>query len=136
MYYEVKCRYDKTLDNGAVKKVTETFITDALLVSDAEAKAIEYFTTFASGEFGIKAVKQSAISEVFGEPSHAFYLVKISYTALDEKSGVEKKTIQQLLVGADSLPDAIEQVKDHMKGSVSDWEFASVSESAIMDLVA
>ena len=37
-FFEVKVKYDKMLETGAVKTVTETYALDALSFTEAEAK--------------------------------------------------------------------------------------------------
>ena len=40
-WFETKVRYDKTMDDGREKKVTEVFVVDALSFTEAEAKITE-----------------------------------------------------------------------------------------------
>ena len=39
MYYEVKARFEKTMEDGMVRKVKEPYLFDALSFSEAEARA-------------------------------------------------------------------------------------------------
>ena len=41
MWFETKVRYDKTMENGSIKKVTEAFMVDALSFTEAEARIKE-----------------------------------------------------------------------------------------------
>ena len=45
-WFECKIRYDKTQENGAIKKVTEPYLVDALSFTEAEARIIEEQTPF------------------------------------------------------------------------------------------
>lgn len=40
-WFECKVRYDKMMENGAVKKVNEPYLVDALSFTEAEARIIE-----------------------------------------------------------------------------------------------
>ena len=40
-WFECKVRYEKTLENGMNKKVTEPYLVDALSFTEAEARIIE-----------------------------------------------------------------------------------------------
>ena len=40
-WFECKIRYDKTQENGSIKKVTEPYLVDALSFTEAEARIIE-----------------------------------------------------------------------------------------------
>ena len=45
-WFECKIRYEKTMDNGMNKKVTEPYLVDALSFTEAEARIIEEMTPF------------------------------------------------------------------------------------------
>ena len=53
---------------------------------------------------------------------------------LDEKSGKEKKTSQNVLIQAGDLRDAIRRLDEGMKDSMMDYTIASVTETALMDI--
>ncbi len=135
LWFETKVRYDKMMENGAVKKVNEPYLVDALTFTEAEARIIEEMTPFISGEFSISAVKKTKISEIFfDETADRYYMVKVSFITLDEKSGAEKKSTSLILVQASDLEGALERFKEGMKGTMADYEIASVSETPLMDV--
>ena len=68
-WFECKIRYDKIMENGAIKKVTEPYLVDALSFTEAEARIIEEMTPYISGEFSVSAVKRTKISEIFWDDS-------------------------------------------------------------------
>ena len=43
-WFECKIRYEKTMENGMNKKVTEPYLVDALSFTEAEARIIEEAT--------------------------------------------------------------------------------------------
>ena len=43
-WFECKIRYEKTMENGMNKKVTEPYLVDALSFTEAEARIIEEMT--------------------------------------------------------------------------------------------
>ena len=49
-WFECKIRYEKTMENGMQKKVTEPYLVDALSFTEAEARIIEEMTPFITGE--------------------------------------------------------------------------------------
>ena len=93
-WFECKIRYEKTMDNGMNKKVTEPYLVDALSFTEAEARIIEEMTPFISGEF----------------------------------------TVSNVLVQAADLRDAVNKLDEGMKGTMADYQIASVAETAIMDV--
>ena len=133
-WFETKVRYDKTMENGAIKKVTESFLVDALSFTEAEARISEEISHFTS-EFSVSAVKRTKIAEIFRERTgDKWYLVKVAFITLDEKTAVEKKSISQILVAADSFKEAFDNFMEGMKGTMADFEINTIQETLIMDV--
>ena len=133
-WFEVKVRFDKMQENGSVKKVNEPYLVDALSFSEAEARVSEEVTPFISGEFSIYAEKKTKISEIFFNEGDKYHLVKVAFITLDEKTGAEKRTFTYILVQANDFDSALANFKEGMKGTMADWEIASVAETQIMDV--
>ena len=53
-WFECKIRYEKLMENGMNKKVTEPYLVDALSFTEAEARIIEEMTPFITGEFTVR----------------------------------------------------------------------------------
>ena len=135
LWFECKVRYDKMMENGSVKKVNEPYLVDALTFTEAEARIIEEVSPFISGEFSISAVKKTKISEIFFDDSaDKYYMVKVNFITLDEKSETEKKTASFILTQATDLEGAIARFKEGMKGTMADYDIASVTETMLMDV--
>ena len=136
-WFECKIRYEKTMENGMNKKVTEAYIVDALSFTEAEARIIEEMTPFISGEFTVSDIKRANYSELFfseEEAADRWFKCKLSLITLDEKSGAEKKTSTNVLVQASDLRDAVKKLDEGMKGSMADYIISSMAETAIMDV--
>ena len=134
-WFECKIRYDKTQENGSIKKVTEPFLVDALSFTEAEARIIEEQTPFVSGELNVSSVKRTKISEIFWDASaDRWYLVKVAFITIDEKTAVEKKAISQILVAATDFKGALNSFMEGMKGTMADFEIQSITETPIMDV--
>lgn len=122
---------------GCKKKVTEPYLFDALSFTESEGKCIEEMTPFISGEFTVSDIRRANYSEIFfsdEESADRWFKCKLIFITLDEKSGVEKKTSTQVLVQAADLRDAVKKLDEGMKGTMADYQIASVSETAIMDV--
>lgn len=136
-WYEVSIRYEKTMDNGAVKKVTEKYLCDALSLTESEARIIEEMTPFISGEFWVKSSKYSKYTEVFAsneERDDMWFKCQISYISIDEKTGREKRMPMNVLVQACDLRMAVNNLDEAMKGTMADYIIDSVSDSKILDV--
>lgn len=134
-WFECKVHYDKMQENGSVKKVNEPYMVDALSFTEAEARIIEEMTPFISGEFSVSAVKRTKISEIFRDDSaDKWYLVKVAFITIDEKTAAEKKSVAQILVAANDFKGAYDNFMEGMKGTMADFEIQSITETLIMDV--
>ncbi len=134
-WFECKVRYDKMLETGIQKMVTEPYLVDALSFTEAEARIIEEITPFISGDFTVSAVKRTNFSEIFwDETGDKWYKVKTNFITIDEKSGVEKKTASYILVQASEFKVALDNFMEGMKGTLADFEIASITETPLMDV--
>lgn len=134
-WFECKVRYDKMLETGQQKKVNEPYLVDALSFTEAEARIIEEITPFISGDFTVSAVKRTRISEIFyDETGDRWFSVKYNIITIDEKTAVEKKQSVMVLVQAADFQKAIANFMEGMKGTMADFEIASVTETQIMDV--
>ena len=134
-WFECKVRYDKIQENGSVKKVTEPYLVDALSFTEAEARIIEEQPPFISGEFSVSAVKRTKIGEIFwDETGDRWFLVKVAFITLDEKTAQEKKTTSLVLVQATTFREAFDNFLEGMKGTAADYEIQQISETPLMDV--
>lgn len=158
--YECKVILDRTMENGMTKKVTEKYIVaDCLSLSESESRMAACIAPFASGDFevissrvapyheivydkfGILSQADGEVQKLLGQNRNAstdpdrWYRVKISFITLDEKSGREKRTAQNLLVNACSVNAAHDVTVEHMKGCVSDYEIGNIDETKILDVI-
>lgn len=136
-WFECSLKYEKVMENGLEKKVTELYLVDALSITEAEARLIEEMNPFMQGEFQCKGIKEAKYSEIFfseEESADRYFKCKLLFITLDEKSGKEKTTSTQILVQAADLRDAVGKLDEGMKGTMADYRIASVSETKIMDV--
>ncbi len=133
MWFECKVRFDKMMENGLVKKVTEPYMVDALSFTEAEARIIQELTPFISGEFSVAAVKKTKISEIFWDDSaDKWYLVKPAFITIDEKTAVEKRSVSQILVAGSDFKGAYDNFLEGMKGTMADYDIVSIQETPLM----
>ena len=122
-WFECRVKYDKMLENGMQKKVTEPYLVDALSFTEAEARIIEEVSPFISGEFSVSAVKRANFSELFfDETGDRWYKCK------------EKRTASYMLVQAADFETALKNLVEGMKGTMADWVIVSITETPLMDV--
>ena len=61
-------------------------------------------------------------------------MVKVMFITIDEKTAVEKKSASFILVQASDFKGALENFMSGMKGTMADFEIASITETALMDV--
>lgn len=137
-WFECKVAHNKVMENGLEKKVTESYIIEALSFTEAEARLIEYIRPFIDGEFLVTAVGRKKYSEVFNNDSDAadlWFHAKLMFVTLDERTGAEKKTACFALVQAADIREAIKHLDAQMRGTLCDYVIAEMKETAIMDVL-
>lgn len=136
-WFECKVKYERTMDDGKVKKVNEPYLVDALSFTEAEERIIEERKHYMSGEFQVSDIKRARYAELFetdDESADRWFKVKLTFITLDEKTGAEKKTSQNVLVQAADLRDAVKRLDEGMKTSMMDYVISSVAESPLLDV--
>lgn len=134
-WFETKVRFDKTMENGTVKKVTEPYLVDALSFTEAEARITEEVTPYISGDFDVSAAKKTKISEIFRDDSgDKWYNVKVAFITIDEKTAAEKRAYSHIIVQASDFKSAYDNFVEGMKGTMADYEIAAITETAIIEV--
>jgi hypothetical protein len=64
-WFECKIKYEKQQDNGALKKVCEPYLVDALNFTEAERRITEEIAPLMRGEFQISDFKRARFAELF-----------------------------------------------------------------------
>ena len=136
-WFEVKFQYEKTLENGTEKKVTELYVVDAISFSEAETTIIEKMEPYVSTETFIKGISRAPYKQInFDERDSAdkYYKAKLDFITFDERIGNEKKTTVTFLVQAASIDEAKKSITEMMKDTMSDYVIQAIAETKIMDV--
>ena len=136
-WFLCKISYEKTMENGMIKKVTEPYLVDALSHTEAESRIIKEMEPYVSGEFTVTGIIPAKYSELFFAEDTAadrWFKCRLAYLTIDEKNGAEKRTCTNVCVQASDLRDAVKKLDEGMKGSMADYIIVSVAETPIMDV--
>lgn len=137
-WFETKVRYEKTMDDGLQKKLTEQYSVDALSFTEAEATIIEEMKLFISGDFEVTDIKMASYKEVFfsdADSDDRWYKAKLQFITIDEKTEKEKRTNNYYLIQAGTLPQAVKYIGEVMGSTMIDYVIASIQETQIMDVI-
>ena len=131
-WFETKIRYEKMMDDGKQKMVTELYVVDALSFTEAEA-----MSSYISGEFKVTGISQSTYGEIFFsdiDTDDRFFKVKLQFITIDEKTEKEKRSNVIYLVQAHTLQQAIKNIEEVMSSTMIDYAIVAVQETQIMDV--
>lgn len=136
-WFECKIRYEKVMEDGLQKRVTENYVVDALSFSEAEKRITEEMSSYISGEFDVTDIKIAAYKEIFfseDDTADKWYKTKLQFITIDEKTDKEKRSTVTYLVNAGSLNGAVKNIDEMMGGTLIDYVIASVAETSLMDV--
>ena len=107
-WYECRVKSLKVDQGGFEKKVTDTYLLDAVSYTDAEARIFEIMPTITKGDFQVVKISPSNITEIINNGNGEWWWkAKISLVTIDEEGGKEKKMNNYLLVSADNMAAAV-----------------------------
>ena len=136
-YFEVKIQYQKILENGKEKKVSEQYVVEALSFTEAEARIIKEMTPYVSGDFDVVSEKIAPYNEIFlsdNSTDDKWFVSKVGFITLDEKTAKEKKQTFRYLVQAATSELALDYTKDMFSHGMSDYSIDSVQDTPTLDV--
>ena len=137
-YYEVKIQYQKTLEDGKEKKVTEQYVVEALSFTEAESRIIEEMTPFIDGDFDVVSEKIAPYNEIFLSDNYytddKWFVSKVSFITIDEKTEKEKKQTFRYLVQAATSEIALDYTKEMLSHGMSDYRIDAVQDTPTLDV--
>ena len=135
-YFEVKITFDKALENGKEKKVSELYLVDAVSFTEAEAKITDEFLPLPN--FKVKSIRPYKVAEIVNKTNlddSRYFKCKLNFISLDEKSGNEKKTAVYMLVDAETLDKAKTLLVEYMSGILDDYVIEKIEETKIIAVI-
>ena len=132
-YFEVKVKMQKTQEDGTQKKVSEQYVVEAATFGEAERRITECLKPYIEGEFEVTDIKIAGYVQIINnQDADKFFKAKVTFIALDESSGKEKKTSVLYLVQSDTLESAESDVKSFLNDG--NTAISSISETVILDV--
>ena len=136
-YYEVKIQYQKMQDDGKEKKVTEQYVVEALSFTEAESRIIEEMTPFIDGDFDVVSEKIAPYNEILLSDSYSddkWFVSKVAFITIDEKTAKEKKQTFRYLVQAETSEKAMDYTKEMFSHGMSDYCIEAVQDTPTLDV--
>ena len=136
-WFECKIRYEKTMEDGLPKKVSEVYVVDALSFSEAEERIMEEMLPYNLVDIEIVDVKIAPYREIFFADDNLadqWFKAKLSFITIDERTDKEKRTSMMYLVNAGNISSAINNIDKVMSGTMIDYVTTSISATKIFDV--
>ena len=136
-FYEVKIQYQKTLEDGKEKKVTEQYVVEALSFTEAEARITEEMNPYISGEFDVVSEKIAPYNEIFlsdKSDDDKWFISKVAFITIDERTAKEKKQTFRYLVQAETSEKAMEYTKEMFSHGMSDYSIDAVQDTPTLEV--
>lgn len=136
-FYEVKIQYQEMQDDGKKKKVTEQYVVEALSFTEAETRITEEMTPFISGDFDVVSEKIAPFNEIFlsdNSTDDKWYVSKVAFITIDEKTDKEKKQTFRYLVQAATSELALDYTKEMLSHGMSDYCIDAVQDTPTLDV--
>lgn len=136
-WFETKIKYQKTMEDGSEKVVSELYVVDALTCTEAENKVIDEMSAYISGDNKVTSAREASFGEVFfsdNDDDDKWYKARLAFITIDEKTEKEKRSNQTYLVQAKSLARALRYVDEVMSKTMIDYDIVGLNETHVMDV--
>ena len=132
-WFQAKVKFLRQMDNGLIKKVSETYLVDSNSFTETEARVLE--ENQGASNIACQTIARSNIKEVvFYGDTAIWFKVKVQYTDIEETTEKEKRFTLYLLVNAQDAKEAIERTQEHLKNMLVPFSIPKVEESPIVDV--
>ena len=136
-WFETKVKYEKTMEDGTQKQVTELYCVDAFSFTEAESAIMKEMSSYISGTFEVTDIKKASYKEiVFSDNNNddKWYKAKVQFIIIDEEKLKEKRSNVYYLIQSNTLSNAVKQIEQFMGGMMQDYNIAAVNETLMMDV--
>lgn len=136
-FFEVKVQYQKMLEDGKEKNVTEQYVVEALSFTEAEARITEEITHYTDGDFDVVSEKIAPYNEIFlsdKSDDDKWFISKVGFITIDERTAKEKKQTFRYLVQAETSEKAMDYTKEMFSHGMSDYSIDAVQDTATLEV--
>lgn len=136
MYYLIKIKYTKQLDNGLLKSVTEPYIiTNVDLFTEAESTGFKLIEEYGLKDADITHIQRIAIDEVFYYDEDECICIATIMKTITKEDGSEQKFKGDWVVSAADVNDAIKKVNEYIKTDMRDLSLEKIKKTKIVEII-
>jgi len=134
-WYECKVKYLKIDQGGFERNVNDNYLIDAVSYTDAESRIFEIMKEITRGDFQVMNIKKSNVSEVISKNDGEWWFkAKINMITIDEEAGKERKATNYILIMANDIKDALNQLEDGLSYMLVPYVTTALQLSTIADV--
>lgn len=137
-WFETKIKYQKCMEDGSEKVVTESYIVEALpLVQRQKHLSSRMMALYSHGETKVPSTKKANFNEIFfsdKDDDDKWFSAKLQFITIDEKTDKEKRCNVNYLVQAKSLARALRYIDEVMGKTMIDYDVVGLNETKLMDV--
>ena len=136
-FFEVKIQYQKMQEDGKEKKVTEQYVVEAMSFTEAETRIAEEMLPYTDGDLYVVSEKIAPYNEIFisdNSTDDKWFVSKVGFITLDEKTEKEKKQTFRYLVQARTSELAMDYTKEMFSHGMSDYRIDAVKDTPTLDV--
>lgn len=136
-FFEVKIQYQKMQEDGKEKKVTEQYVVEAMSFTEAESRIAEEMLPYTDGDLDVVSEKIAPFNEIFiseNSTDDKWFVSKVGFITLDEKTAKEKKQTFRYLVQAATSELALDYTKEMFSHGMSDYRIDAVQDTPTLDV--
>ncbi len=135
IWFQSKVNFIHTDANGKERKSTELYLLDAVTYTEAEARMNKILEEHSGGQFEVSDLKKTPISELFPfEDADYWFQCKVSLVDVDEESGKEKHSNKVMMVAANDLREAMQNIEKSLDSYIIPMELLSIQKTNIVDV--
>ena len=136
MYYLIKIKYTKQLDNGLLKSVTEPYIiTNVDRFTEAESTGFKLIEEYGLKYADITHIQRIAIDEVFYYDEDECICIATIMNTITKEDGSEQKFKGDWVVSAADVNDAIKKVNEYIKTDMRDLSLEKIKKTKIVEVI-
>ena len=136
-FFEVKIQYQKIPEDGKEKKVTEQYVVEAFCFTEAESRIVEEMLPYTDGGLEVVSEKIAPFNEILlsdRTDDDKWFISKVGFITLDERTAKEKKQTFRYLVQAATSEIALDYTKTMLHQCLSDYSIDSVQDTPTLNV--
>lgn len=136
MYYLIKIKYNKLLENGLMKSVHESYIVQNVdLFTEAEIAGMKLIEDYGLQDADITHIQRINLDEVFYNGTDDCICIATIMNTITKQDGSEQQLKLDWLVSAVDVNDAIKKVNEYFRKDMRDLSLEKIKKTKIEQMI-